>query len=324
MTDRRNVAAVLVDAWRGFWFKPQSMFALGIVRIAFGALVMAWTLALLPGLTDYFGPNGVAPQPLLDQYRWTIFALWPTDTALIVGWMVLLVSSIALTIGWHSRCAAIVTYVLILSFEFRNAWVFNSGDALIRVEALFLALSPSGAALSLDQRRRTGAFWTAQMRAPWALRLLQIQLTLIYLSSVRAKLSGQSWMDGTAVSYALRLDDMLIIPTPEWLTSNAMLINVATWSTLGLELAIGVLVWNRTLRPWLLFAGVLMHTTIALTINVGFFSPAMFVLYLAFASPETVRTLPRAIRRPLMSCADSEDQLMTAHVELVRRRDYGI
>jgi hypothetical protein len=68
--------------------------------------------------------------------------------------------------------------------------------------------------------------------------------------------------------------------------------NVATWGTLTLELAAGILVWNRRLRPWVLAAGVLMHTGIMLTMNVGFFTPAMFVLYLAFVSPETVRRLP--------------------------------
>jgi hypothetical protein len=73
--------------------------------------------------------------------------------------------------------------------------------------------------------------------------------------------------------------------------------NIASWGTLTLELALGILVWNRRLRPWLLVAGVLMHTTIMLTINVGFFTPAMLVLYLAFLSPEAVRQLPANIRR---------------------------
>ncbi len=172
-------------------------------------------------------------------YRWGVFAVWTGDRALTIGWTVLLVSAIALAIGWHSRLAALTVFVLILSFEHRNLWVFNSGDLAVRIEALFLALSPCGAALSLDQRRSAGTFWSAQQRAQWPVRLMQAQLTLIYLASVLAKLNGDAWPQGTAVSYALRLPDMLLLPFPPGLATNALLMNFATWVTLLVELSIG-------------------------------------------------------------------------------------
>jgi hypothetical protein len=71
-----------------------------------------------------------------------------------------------------------------------------------------------------------------------------------------------------------------------------LLVNLATWGTLALELALGVLVWNRRLRPWVLAAGVIMHMMIMITIAMAFFSLAMFVLYLAWISPDTVERLP--------------------------------
>ena len=114
---------------------------------------------------------------------------------------------------------------------------------------------------------------------------------------MRSKLSGHAWSDGTAVSYALRLDDMLLLPTPDVFSTNPLIVNVATWGTVALELSLGILVWNKRLRPWVLAAGVMMHTTIALTINVGFFSPAMMVLYLAFVPATLVRDLPGTIRQ---------------------------
>jgi hypothetical protein len=293
----RDWPAAAIDGWREFWFRPQPAYTLGLIRIAFGALAVVWTLSLLPNLFELVGEHGVAPHHPLADYRWGVFELWRTDLALLIGWLVLLVSAVALTLGWHSRLAAVVVFVLILSFDRRNPFVFNSGDALFRIEALFLALAPAGAALSLDQRRTTGAFWSARECASWPTRLMQVQLSLIYLSTIQWKLTGDSWPQGTAVSYALRLDDMLIIPIPQWITMNALVMNVATWSTLALELAIGILVWNHRLRPWLLAAGVAMHLMIMLTINVGFFSLAMFVLYVAFLPPETVQRLPGDVRR---------------------------
>lgn len=288
--------SVLLDAWQLFWFRPEPAYPLGLIRIAFGVLVVAWGISL-PDLHQLFGTDGVAPRQPENPYAWGLFELWTSDQALLIGRIALVVAGIAMAVGWHCRLAALIVFVLILSFQDRNPAVFNSGDAVILVEALLLALSPCGAALSIDQRRTAGSFWSAQMRAPWTLRLMQLQLSVIYFASVRTKMSGDTWPRGTAVSYALQLEDMLLLHPPHWVTASAILMNVASWGTLTLELALGILVWNRRLRPWLLAAGVLMHTTIMLTINVGFFTPAMFVLYLAFLSPETVRRLPANVRR---------------------------
>ena len=286
----------LLSTWRRFWFRPEPAYSLGLIRIAFATLVVAWTVSLLPDLSDLFGANGVLPEGPREPYVWSVFEQWQDDRALLIGWVLLLLSALAMTVGWHSRLASIAVCALVLSFQHRDPSVFNSGDNLIRIEALFLALAPSGAALSLDQRSRTGVFWSAQMRAPWAIRLMQLQLSIVYLSSVRWKISGTTWPEGTAVSYALRLRDMLIMPVPQWFIGNPFLINVATWGALAVELSLGVLVWNRRLRLWVLLAGVLMHTSIMLTIAVGYFTPAMFVLYLVFVPPETVSALPNRLR----------------------------
>jgi hypothetical protein len=274
------------------------MYTLGLVRMAFGALAVLWTLWLLPILHDMLGPHGVVPdqhQPAIPG-NWGVFEVVTSDQAILIGWAVLLASAIALTLGWHSRVAAVLVFVLILSFLHRDLWVFNAGDSVVRIMALFVALSPCGTALSFDQRRTTGSFWSAQSRPIWPLRLMQVQLSIIYLSSVLIKLTGHTWPQGTAVSYALRLVDMQRLPSPDWITTNALIMNVATWAALATELAIGVLVWNRRLRPWVLVAGVAMHLTIDIGIIIGIFSYAMFVLYLAWVPPDTVKRLRDTVK----------------------------
>lgn len=320
----RSALAKAGNEWQRFWFLPQPAYTLGLVRIAFGLLMVAWTLSLIPGFYDYFGSTSVAAQPIPSPYRWTVFAALDSDVELMIGSMILLVSAIAMTLGWHSRLASIAVCVLVLSFQRTNPAVFNSGEVLIRAEALFLALAPCGAALSIDQRRRTGTFWSAQVRSPWALRLLQLQLSIVYLASVRWKMSGDTWPRGTAIAYALRLHDMLLLPAPHWFIANAFLVNVATWATLALELCIGLFVWNRRLRPWLLAAGVLMHSAIAISIAVGFFSQAMFILYLAFVSPQTVQLLPDVIRRRLATPRRSRDDRGDATSVNPEVRDQGL
>lgn len=279
----------LVQRWRTFWFKPESTSVLGVVRIAFGFLMVAWTLSLLPNLTRLFGEGSVMPRPPNAGYEWGLFDLSSGAGLRITVWASLLVASIALMVGWRSRLAALLVFVGVMTFERGNPFTFNSGDALIRLEALFLVLAPCGAAYSLDRRRAVGSFWSAQVRAPWVIRLMQVQVTVIYVFAVLDKLQGHTWTEGTAVSYALQMTDIGNFSIPHAITSNALLMNVATWVTLSLELAIGVLVWKPRARAKVLAAGVALHAALVLTFGIAFFSFAIFVLYLAFLPPERVR-----------------------------------
>ncbi|MDT5093393.1 MAG: hypothetical protein QOH60_2756 [Mycobacterium sp.] len=273
------------------------MYPLGLVRIAFGAVALLWALWLLPMRNGLLDAHGVTPTQPSDAHTWGIFQIWNTNAAMLIGIIVLLLAAFALMVGWHSRLAAVVVCVLILSFERRASWTFNGGDVLMRIEALFLAISPCGAALSLDQRRRTGRFWSAQTRPNWPIRLFQIQLSLTYLSAARTKFAGETWTNGTAVSYALRIEDMQRVPLPHWFVTNALAMNAMTWGAMAIELAVGILVWWPRCRPWVLSAGVLMHVMIDVHIQIGIFSYAIFVMYLAWISPETVKHLPDKLIR---------------------------
>ena len=99
---------------------------------------------------------------------------------------------------------------------------------------------------------------------------MQVQLSILYLASVWAKLAGDAWNNGTAVSYALRLEDLKRFDAPLWLANSELAINLLTYGTLALEAAIGILVWNRTLRPYVLGLGVAMHLSIDLSLRVGY------------------------------------------------------
>ena len=58
--DRRTWAGL--QTWRTFWFRPQPAYTLGLVRLACGAVMIGWTVSLLPDLYQLFGPHGIVPQ----------------------------------------------------------------------------------------------------------------------------------------------------------------------------------------------------------------------------------------------------------------------
>jgi Vitamin K-dependent gamma-carboxylase len=198
----------------------------------------------------------------------------------------------ALLFGFRTRLAALVVFVCLASFERRNPFVLNSGDQLLQVLAFYLVLMPSGVSLSVDRMLKRGEeFWEFPTRPIWPLRLVQIQVSILYLSAVWAKVRGATWNDGTAVSYAFRIDDIARFPVPDFITDSLLIINLLTFGTLAIELSLGILVWNRVLRPWVLLAGVALHLGIDYAVRVGFFSYAVFVAYIAFLPPQTASSL---------------------------------
>jgi hypothetical protein len=212
----------------------------------------------------------------------------------------LIVASVALTLGLLTRVAALVVFVALLSLQRRNPFVFNSGDALLRDLSFYLVLAPAGLVFSVDGLRRARkTFWAAPARAIWPLRLMQVQFTIVYLAAVWGKARGTNWNDGTAVSYALRIQDYARLPVPSFISNSLFISNVLTLGTLALELALAVLVWNRKLRPWVLLLGVSLHLGIEYSLRVGFYSLAILALYLAFVPPERATAWALSLRERL-------------------------
>lgn len=282
--------------WRSFFFAEESVAPLVLVRVAYGVLVTAWALSLLPDATAFFSPSGVQPDAPQDGLAWSLFTLADSPGIVVAAVVVLALAGLALIAGLGTRIAALVAFVLITSFERRNGAVFNAGDSLMRLIALYLALTPAGAAVSLEAAR-AGDAWHFPRRAPWGLRLMQLQLSAIYLGSVLEKLRGVTWRDGTALGYALQLDDLERFGVFRWIADLPAIVSVGTYGTLLVELAVGVCVWLPRLRLPVMAAGVALHVGIALSMRVGFFSAAMLVLYLAFVPPETAERLLVRVRR---------------------------
>lgn len=279
----------LLRGWNRFWFLPVPSSTLAVVRIAYGAVLLAWAVSLAWDLPAFFSSSGLVPERSVTPWTWTLLDSEISDTGLAVLLVALIVAAGSLLVGLHPRAAALVAFVLLVSFQRRNPLISNSGDVLLRVFGFYLMFAPTGAALSLDRWRQDRAnFWKFPPVAPWVLRLMQVQLCAVYLFSVWEKAQGDRWNEGTAISYALRIDDLVRVPAPGWILESLPIINLMTYGTMALELILVFLVWNHRARPWVLMLGVLMHLSIEATMQIGFFSSVMLVGYLAFIPADTM------------------------------------
>jgi hypothetical protein len=281
---RRLLLGLPARAWTGWsrWaFDPIDTAPMAALRIAVGLLTVGWTLSLLPDARTFLATSGVQHDlPHYDSGAWTV-QLGPPFIVLAV----LLAAAVALTLGWRTKIASVVVAVLLLAVQRRDPWILNSGDLLLRELAFFVMLMPAGETWSLDAKRRE----SERLRAPWALRLVQLQISALYLFSVWAKVRGVDWNNGTAVGIALQLEDLQRFAVPAALSTSLLVSAVLTYSALAVEASLAFGLWLPRLRYWVMAAGVGLHLGIEASLLIGWFSLAVISSYLAFVPPEHLR-----------------------------------
>jgi hypothetical protein len=284
------VRGLLARAWAGWsrWaFAPIDTAPMAALRIAVGLLTIGWTLSLLPDAGTFLGTSGVQHDlPSYDNGAWTVQLGSP-----YVVLAVLLAAAVALTVGWRTRVASVVVAVLLLAIQRRDPWILNSGDLLLRELAFFVMLMPAGETWSLDARRRG----VERLRAPWGLRLVQLQISALYLFSVWAKVRGNDWNDGTAVGLALQLEDLQRFTLPTALSTSLLVSAVLTYSSLAVEASLAFGLWLPRLRYWVMAAGVGLHLGIEASLLIGWFSLAVISSYVAFVPAAHLRAATAAV-----------------------------
>ncbi|MDP2342086.1 MAG: HTTM domain-containing protein [Deltaproteobacteria bacterium] len=160
----------------------------------------------------------------------------------------------------------------------------------LAVFGLLIGLSPCGDRFSLDSvvLRFFRGPRPARLRLVFSLRLVQVQLAVIYLFSTAVKLND-GWATGHLLGYgrhkgAARAVDFGLdwaVPLMTW----GPLYAVGSWITVVVEAFLIVDFFSRRTRTWALFLGVCLHTAIDLGVDVGSYSLTMFAVYVAWLSP---------------------------------------
>lgn len=279
----------MIQTLRRWAFEPVDTAPMAALRIACGLLVLGWTLSLLPDAQAFLAHDGLTPTTAPGTAGWWTLPVVSPYGALAV----LALAAVALIIGWHTRVASVVVAFVLIVLQRRNIYFVNSGDLLMRQLALYLALMPAGETWSLDARRRGGS----RPRAPWGLRLLQLQISILYLFSVAVKLSGSAWQNGSAVGQALQIGDVQRLVIPQPLATSVTFVAILTYGTLFAEAFLVVGLWLPKTRWYAMAVGLSIHLGIEVTLLAGWFSLTILSCYLAFFPPETLRRIVDAGRR---------------------------
>jgi Vitamin K-dependent gamma-carboxylase len=294
----------LRETWNAFFFAEQSPMPMALFRIAYGVLVIVNLLLLRPDWLAWYGNHAWVSlqtvQSLETGRRIDLFTVLPqTDGWINSLFWVFLGSAILLTFGFLTRLNSLIVFVYLASIQQRNLYITHGGDTFLRVAGFFLIFAPAGAALSFDRliriwRGKEGAL--VQARSPWAQRMIQIQLALLYFSAFCWKVKGSAWLHGTALFYVYHLDELRRFPVPGWFF-HPLLLRLGTWFALVFEFSMGVLIWVKDLRYALLTIGVVFHLWLEYSLNIQLFQWEVLSAYLLFVDPADITRAWNWIRR---------------------------
>jgi hypothetical protein len=297
-------ARSVADGWDRFWFKPADPTLLGLIRILTGLSLLythaVWGMVLRPffGSVSWLSPELVRAVQQ-DQYTYSFWWLVPD------GWLwpvygLSMAVLLMFALGLFTRVTSILSLVIVVSFAHRVPQATFGLDQINAMLTLYLAIGPSGQALSIDRLIATKwkgstASWPAPSAgANVALRLINVHMCVIYFFAGISKLQGESWWTGEAMWRAFSNQEYQSIDMT-WLAWHPWLLNFITHVSVLWEIFFCVLIWQRRLRPLMLALALVLHVGIGACLGMWTFGLIMLIGCASFLPTHAVQILVGAL-----------------------------
>ena len=247
------------------------------LRIAVAAVLLFDIFVLyLPNLRSLYGPGGFGDPAHFDGifeppfWRWSLLRVLPPawgPQALLAAWAV---GAVGLLVGYRPRLAALVCWVAAVSFAYGNLSLHNGGDQLKLIVLLMLVFLPTDGRWAVRRHPAARGATAPVLVRPWPMRLLMVQLAVMYFMNGYYKAMGPAWRDGSV------MHDVAVNPSwahfsPDYLPLPDGASRVLAWATVLWELLFPVLVAMPVTRAATLWVGVLFHLGTLVHLEVGLF-----------------------------------------------------
>jgi hypothetical protein len=283
-------------SWNKFFFEEKPTEGIALFRIIWTGLLFTYFLLDIGNVNDFYGPKAIVSLATAESDfpfpHLSIFKLFHPSYEVAYGILIVYGISLFLSmIGLFTRWSLIVAFICMTSIHQRNIWLLSSSEMLMRSVTLFLICSPCGHSVSIDSLlgRTVESFRQKKYWPVWTLRLIQIQVSVVYLWTFWHKLKGETWLDGTAVYYATRLEGLTNFSIP-FLMNSIPFLKLMTWATLAIEFSLGALIWIKPLRKPIILLGIVFHLGIEYVMSIPFFELSMIALLINFYSPEELKS----------------------------------
>lgn len=290
-----------IQAWDQFWFKPIDTLPLACFRFCVCSVLFVTYSIRFFDIRLFFYESGLLSSDSAKAFQkieteHVLHFILSSDAWLYMAHLALLVALLLMALGIGNRLLSVATFFLHLIFIQRNPSIVYGLDSAATFWLFYLMLAKVQGQMQwihyFFHKRKTGLVLEKKDRGYWGnqivIRLIQIQLCVMYLFSGLYKLKGHSWWEGTALWEALSFYDLAPIDF-SFLLGMPVVVAGLTWFVFLFELYFPVLIWIPKLRNTLLSLGLLMHILIAVSMGLYLFALIVLCAYLLFISPQTLK-----------------------------------
>lgn len=275
--------------WDQFWFAPQNLLGLAFMRIFLcGTMFYLYSVRLL-NLHYYNDSSWIAKSMALEImpefYRpLFLWCFWPDSWNLVMHSVLVLLLGL-LTLGVGGRWIMWLTWVINAGFIQRNYSVNFGADIIAALFLFYMSFTQSCERLSvMNLVSGKKVFKSSDILSSLMIRMMQVQISVIYAYTGWEKLKGGSWWDGTAL-WSVMANPQMTTMDFSFLRAIPWIIPIVAYVTILFEVYFPVMVaWRKTRYPWLLM-GVGFHAGIGIFMGLGPFATTMVSTYFLFLDP---------------------------------------
>ncbi len=178
-----------------------------------------------------------------------------------------------LLLGVVPRAAAVFAWSSHLLLTYAGGGLLYGMDYFAHIALSYCVIMPTGAALTLWPK----AHAEKSLAAGVTLKMLRLQLCMVYASSGIEKALGEQWWNGESIWRAVTLPVFSELDM-SWLTQVPWLAAFIGWSVLLVEGTYPIfMTWRKTRSLWLMLV-VGMHLGIGLSMGMWLFASIMIIL----------------------------------------------
>ncbi|TGN74669.1 HTTM domain-containing protein [Streptomyces bauhiniae] len=129
-----------------------------VIRIGFAGTWLLFLLREFPHRQELYGPAGpwswnLAHQLIADNHAFTVLMWSDSRLWFELCYLLAVLASAALLVGWRTRTASVLFMVGVLSLQNRSVFMGDGGDNVLHLMSLYLVFTRCGQVWSLDARR---------------------------------------------------------------------------------------------------------------------------------------------------------------------------
>ena len=285
------------------WFKKQyalDLRALALMRIGVAAILITDLVIRVNSLTAHYTDAGVLPVQQLNNYYggeffFSLNALSEGTGLQIFLFTLAFVCAFMLLLGLKTRLVTLLSWFLLCSLQNRNPLIEQGGDDLIRIILFWGIFLPWGTRYSADRIKRGNE---AVVNTYFGIPALGFALLVfsVYFFSSLLKTSPEWHSDGTALYYALSLDQ-LVLPLGKAIYPYPGLLKFLTHLAYYTELIAPFLLFIPVFNPFFRTAGIIavicLHLGFSVFLFVGLFYLIGIVTAIGLLPPTVMNKLER-------------------------------